>query len=276
MPQLPKQPTPAIHPPQEFWHEFWRGVRESPAFVLAGIPFGLVTGLSAINAGLTFSTAYFAHFSIHAGASQLASYQLFAEGASALIIVLTVAIINVRFVMYSASLAPYWQKHPLWLRLVAAHVITDPAYAYAMQRYLDEDDDSPYIIWYFMGLALMGIMTWMVAGIIGIIVGAEASEMAANWSLDFAIILLFLGLLMPAIKDRASLLAALVGGSVAVLCHGLPYNLGLMLAAFLGIAAGYGLEQYTLKRKGKIDLNKGDSDREDSDRVDSDKGEDYA
>lgn len=250
-------PKPAEHHARQ---EFWRGIRESPAFVLAGIPFGLITGLSAINAGLTFSTAYFAHFSIHAGASQLASYQLFAEGASALIIVLTVAIINVRFVMYSASLAPYWQKHPLWLRLVAAHVITDPAYAYAMQRYLDEDDDSPHIIWYFMGLALMGILTWMIAGIIGITVGAQVPE---SWSLDFAITLLFLGLLVPAIKDNASLFAAMVGGSVAVLCYSLPYNLGLMLAALLGIAAGYWLEHYTLKRKGKTHPtthHKGDDD----------------
>lgn len=245
MPQLPKQPSHIIHPRQEFW----RGVCESPAFVLAGIPFGLITGLSAIKAGLTFSPAYFAHFFIHAGASQLASYQLFAEGASAVIIVLTVAIINVRFVMYSASLAPYWKAHPLWLRMVAAHVITDPAYAYAMQRYLDEEDDSPYIIWYFIGLAAMGIATWMIAGVIGMTVGARVPE---SWSLDFAITLLFLGLLVPAVKDNASLCAAIVGGSVAVLCHGLPYNLGLMLAAVLGIAAGYGLEHYTLKRKGKI------------------------
>jgi predicted branched-subunit amino acid permease len=59
-----------------------------------------------------------------------------------------------------------------------------------------------------------------------------------EWSLDFAIPLVFMALLLPAVKDRGTRRAAVVAGLAAVALIGLPLNLGLLAAAMLGISAG--------------------------------------
>ena len=68
--------------------------------------------------------------------------------------------------------------------------------------------------------------------------------MPDSWALDFTLALTFIALVVPALKDRAGMAAALVGGTVAVLAADLPFKLGLMLAALIGILAGLGVERY--------------------------------
>ena len=62
--------------------------------------------------------------------------------------------------------------------------------------------------------------------------------MPESWGFDFAFPLSFIALMFAALKDRPTVVAALVGGIIAVLAKGLPYNLGLVVAALLGIASG--------------------------------------
>jgi predicted branched-subunit amino acid permease len=64
----------------------------------------------------------------------------------------------------------------------------------------------------------------------------------ASWGFDFAFPLSFMALMFGALHDRPTVIAALTGGIIAVLAKGLPYNTGLVLATFLGIAAGYAAE----------------------------------
>ncbi len=67
--------------------------------------------------------------------------------------------------------------------------------------------------------------------------------MPASWGLDFTLALTFIALAVPAINDRPSLLAALSAGITALLARGLPYKLGLIAAACVGIAAGLWSEE---------------------------------
>jgi predicted branched-subunit amino acid permease len=78
-------------------------------------------------------------------------------------------------------------------------------------------------------------MTWQVSSVLGVFIG---SGVPPEWSLDFAIPLVFMALLFPAVKDRGTRLAAVVAGLAAVALIGLPLNLGLLAAAMLGISAG--------------------------------------
>ncbi|MBS1269165.1 MAG: Inner membrane protein YgaZ [Gammaproteobacteria bacterium] len=98
-------------------------------------PFGLICGLAAMTTGLSAVQAMTMSVTIFAGASQLATLQLLAEGAIPAITVLTALIINLRFAMYSASLAPHlYYLGPRW-RLSLAYFLVDQNYALSINRF---------------------------------------------------------------------------------------------------------------------------------------------
>lgn len=209
--------------------------------ILLGIvPFAMISGVAALGVGLAVGPAIVMSVGIFAGAAQLAMVQLLGDGASALVIVLTALVINLRFVMYSASIAPHFQRLPGWWKWPLAYLLTDQAYAVSIVRY-DAGEAQRTKPWYYLGAASTLWVTWQVGTVAGLVLGASVP---ASWSLEFAIPLTFMALLFPAIDDRPSAVAALVGGTVAVVAAPLAFNLGLIVAAVSGIAAGLFVETW--------------------------------
>jgi 4-azaleucine resistance transporter AzlC len=211
------------------------GVRSMLPILLGVVPFGLVVGVAAQKVG--FSTMGAALFSVlvFAGASQLAAINLMAENAPVLIIVLTGLVINLRMMMYSASIAPHFSGRSPLKKAFLAYFLTDQAYALSMSRYARgmENRDKA---WFYLGGGGFLWMAFLTSTAVGASMGAR---IPGNWSLDFAVPLTFLALLAPVLRDRVDALSALVAGVTAVLCHSLPYNIGLLLAAAVGIGTGF-------------------------------------
>ena len=215
------------------------------------IPFGMICGVTAIKAGLSPAAAMGMSVFIFAGASQLAAIQLLAQGALPAVIVFTALVINLRFAMYSASLAPHFQHLPKRWRWPLAYLLTDQAYAMSINHYLNTSTvPLAHKHWFYLGIASTMWLVWQPATAAGILLGAAVPS---SWSLDFAIPLTFMALLIPGLRDRPTLVAALVGGGVAVFATALPFNLGLVLAAVSGIAAGLVAE--TALQRGNADRN---------------------
>lgn len=204
--------------------------------MLVGIvPFGLVVGVAAVDAGLTPLQTVATSVVIFAGASQLAAVDLLGRDAAPAVVVLTAAVINVRMVMYSASVAPRLRAFPRRLRPLCSYLLTDMAYAATMA-----EDESAATVWYYLGLAGSIWAVWQVATVAGVALGRGIPP---EWELTFAVPLVFVGLLVPAVTDRPRLVAALVGGGVAVLGAPLPFNLGLVAGALAGVGAGVAAER---------------------------------
>jgi 4-azaleucine resistance transporter AzlC len=204
--------------------------------ILLGIvPFGLIAGISAVSVGLTPVHGVGMSLMVFAGASQLAALQLVGKDAPFLVIAATALIINARFVMYSASLAPYLQEVSSRYKVLASYLLTDQAYAFSINRFVDREEPKRVRLSFYLGSAVILWVTWQAATAVGAFVG---TSLPASWSLDFAIPLVFIALLVPAIRDRSDGVAAGVAAVLAVLLVGLPYNLGLPLAATTGIGAG--------------------------------------
>jgi len=182
---------------------------------------------------------------VFAGASQLAVLQLFSVGSPWIIMVLTAWVINLRFTMYSAALAPYLQKLPVRQKAPMAYMLSDQAFGVTTSQFVNEMPSKPH--WFFFGSAATVWVTWQISSIVGALLGALVPE---SWGLDFAFPLSFMALMFAALRDRPTVVAAIVGGTVAVLAKGLPYNLGLVLAATLGIIAGLFAER-TAKQNAK-------------------------
>ena len=213
--------------------DFLTGARDTLPILLGVVPFAMICSVTAISVGLTPFEAAGMSFVVFAGASQLAVLQLIGEGAVWIVMVLTTWIINLRFTMYSATLAPYLKDEPVLRKIPFVYLLSDQAFGVTMSRFANELPANP--AWYFYGTTSAIGFTWAISAIIGALLGAL---IPASWGLEFAFPLSFMALMFAAIKDKPSVIAALVGGTTAIIAKGLPYNLGLILAATLGIAAG--------------------------------------
>ena len=220
---------------------FFSGFRLGLPVILGIIPFGLVAGVSAASVGLSNFQAIMLSALVFAGASQLAGLQLIASGAPVFVILLTTLFINLRFAMYSASLAPYLARLPVASRSALAYLMTDQAYALSVARFVREPE-MPSKEMFYLGFAAPIWVMWMLTTAVGVFVGAQVP---GGWSLEFAIPLIFTALVVPAVTDRASAAAALAAGVTVVLAHALPFNLSLIVAALAGIATGVVVETIT-------------------------------
>ena len=213
--------------------DFFAGARAALPILLGVVPFAMISGAAAVSVGLSAFEAVGMSFIVFAGASQLFVFQLMSAGSPWIIMLLTAWIINLRFTMYSATLAPYLQRLPTWQKAPLAYMLSDQAFGVSMGRFVTDETVSRR--WFYFGAALTVWTTWQVSAVNGALLG---TLIPASWGFDFAFPLSFMALMFGALRDRPAVIAALTGGLVAVLAKGLPYNLGLVLASLLGIAAG--------------------------------------
>jgi len=210
------------------------GLRDVIPLLVGAAPFGMIYGVLAVDAGIPVLAAQLMSLIVFAGSAQFIAAQLIGAAASGVVVVLTVFIVNLRHALYSASIAPHTAALPKSWKWLLAYLLTDEAYAVAINRYRDGLAGTQRH-WYFLGAGSGLWATWQVSTAVGILLG---TEIPAGWSLDFALALTFIAIVVPGLKARADVAAALVGGAVALLAWRLPYRLGLIVAAFAGIAAG--------------------------------------
>jgi predicted branched-subunit amino acid permease len=199
------------------------------------VPFGLIAGVTPITLGYSWVDSILGSLLMFAGASQLAAYQLLGEGASVWVILMTVAAVNLRYLLYSASLAPDLQGATRGARWLAGYGLTDQIYAIAKRDYPAHQWDLQERLAYYAGGSVTIWLLWQMCTLTGAMIG---QIIPVFWSLEFMIPLTFLALALNTLKTRAHRVAAVVGATVSYLGLDLPYNLGLIVGALSGIGAG--------------------------------------
>ncbi len=216
--------------------EFLNGMRDTIPLVIGAIPFGLIFGASAITSGISPLGAIGMSLFVFAGSAQFIGAQLVAQGVGVGIIILTTFIVNLRHALYSATLGPHVKNlSQRWL-LPLGFWLTDETFVVTVARY-NHSDDSPYKHWYYFGSAIFMYVNWQLCTLIGVVAGQNIPDMS-RFGLDFALIVTFIGMLIPLIKTRPVLLSAVVAGLCAVIFNGMPNKMGLIIAALAGVAAG--------------------------------------
>lgn len=216
---------------------FRSGVRDVLPALPANVPFGVIAGVATVGAGVDPVQAVAFAALLFAGAAQVAAVELLGEHAPAVVVVLTALVVNLRYLMYSASIGRHFRDLSTRWKLVVAYFLLDVTYALAVSRFegREQVDPTGEGRWYYLGTALPLWAVWVGSSLVGIVFGARVP---AGWHLDFAIPLLFLGLVFPALEDAPSYLAAVVAGALAVAGAGLPFDTGILVAALGGIATG--------------------------------------
>ena len=219
-------------------NHFWEGVRAEVPLLRGVFPFGMIYGALALNAGLSNTAAQLMSSIVFAGSAQFVTAQLVHEGAPGLVILLTIAVVNLRHMLYSASLAPFLKDLSMHWKILLSYLLTDEAYAPSIIK-CERDGVTPFGHWFVLGAGFALWFNWQVSTALGIFLGTAIPR---EWPLDFALPLTFIAMVVPVLKNQAMVAAAASAGIVALLAYGLPYKLGLILAALSGILIGTLLE----------------------------------
>jgi 4-azaleucine resistance transporter AzlC len=215
--------------------EFLAGYRAALPLLLGVGPFGLVTGVAMIANGIPAAPAIGLSVLIFAGASMIAAGQLLAAGTPLAMILLATLFINLRHVMYSASLRQHYASLPLRIRAAIGYLLADNVYALAIARHAEHPHKPGAMPWYLFGAGLTIWTGWQVAVTAGVLLGAG---LPASWKLEFAAPLAFIAITIPLLRDRAMVIAALAAGVTVLFAQGLPYKAALPVAGVVGIIAG--------------------------------------
>ncbi|MHA6324888.1 AzlC family ABC transporter permease [Roseivivax sp. CAU 1753] len=221
---------------QDAKSSYRRGFRDGLPFLLVIIPFGLLFGVLATEAGLSVFEALSFSVVVIAGAAQFTALQLLQDEAPTLIVLASALAINLRMAMYSASLTPYLGTLPVWKRAVAAYFLVDQVYACAALDYENRPDQTPAQRFaYFLGVVTPICPIWYLATLAGAMLGGSIST---GFGLDFALPVAFLAMVGPMLRTRAHLAAALVAVIFSLLFSWMPFNLGLLVGGVAGMIAG--------------------------------------
>lgn len=218
---------------------FLAGARAVAPILLGVVPFGIITGATTVGIGIAPGSAIVMSVLVFAGAAQLATVELLAARAPALVIVATALIVNLRFSMYSASIAPYFTELPGRWKGPLAYLLTDQAYAVSITRF-ERDVPARAHLSFYLGAACGLWLAWQIAFALG---AAGAGHVPESWSLDFAVPLTLLALLPASVGDRAALVTVIVTAAASALVAGLPLNLGVIGAVAIGVTAGFLFER---------------------------------
>jgi 4-azaleucine resistance transporter AzlC len=217
--------------------EFLGGMRDQIPLLLGVVPFGLIFGALARNAGIPALESQAFSLLIFAGSAQFIAAGLVAEATPAVVVVLTILLVNLRHMLYSATMASYLSKLNLRWKIALSWLLTDEAFVVGSVRYRRNQQGYPH--WYFLGTGLTLWASWQISTFLGISLG---SILPGTMLLDFALPLTFLALLIPTLVDRLTITVAAVAGTLAVLLAGLPFKLGLMVAVLASVGLGVWLE----------------------------------
>jgi predicted branched-subunit amino acid permease len=226
-----EQLAPAVHTART---EFFAGVKALLPILLGVIPFGMISGIAVASTHIPPASGFVMSLLVFSGAALIVAVQQITAGAPALVVLFSGLVVNLRFMIYSASLAPQFRRLSAAWKSLLGYLLSDQAYA-ASITHLTENANAPFAWLHFLGAGVTMWLAWQISVGIGLFVGAR---LPASWSLEFTIPLTFLALAAPAIKDRFTVAAAIVAGVAAVLAGSAPLKSGLMIAALLGILAG--------------------------------------
>lgn len=223
---------------------FKRGAREGLRLMLPMsvglLPWAIVTGVAMRSTGLSAVESLGMNLIVYAGTAQLGTLPLIAAGAPLWLIFVTALVLNLRFVIFSAAIAPVFHDSSFARRLASSYLLVDGVFAVGADKLLQADD--PHWRWgYYIAPSAFNWCVWQVFTALGIF-GAEF--MPRDWSLEFMVTIALMVMVLPMVRTRPMLVAALAGGLGAVLLRGLPLRLGVVAGIAVGIAAGFAAEHW--------------------------------
>lgn len=209
---------------------FWQGVLDILPLSIAVLPWGILAGSMAINAGLGTAQAIGMSVFIFAGAAQLVCLGLLMSGASMLTIVVTIFFLTTQHLIYALSFRKEVQLFPLKQRLFIGFLLTDELFAIGVT------DVKKRRFAYLAGAGLCFYFSWCVFSTLGVFLAKKIPNLA-QLHLDFSIVAVFILIIVPLIKNVATLLGVVVTLISCLVFKFLHIEFGLILSGLMGMAS---------------------------------------
>lgn len=212
---------------------FLFGVRDTLPLVLAAIPFGILFGALCQAFGLPLALCLAMSVFVFAGSSQFVAANLLGIGTPWMIVIGATFIVNLRHMMYSANLMKHVRHYSQIRRAMMAFGLTDETFATVLNR-LNRYQDDPFSGSYYFGSYAFMYLNWIFCSWLGFILGSQLDDPLA-WGLDVAMVVAFIGIVTPLLVNHLMWLSAVLAGATAILCHSLPFQLGILVSAIVAI-----------------------------------------
>lgn len=214
---------------------FREGVRDATPIFVGLLPTGAVTGIAIAGAGFGYAEAFASSTVMFSGMAQIAVVELVSVRAPLAIVMLTVMMINLRYLLYSATLSTVLRRESFFRRSTLTYFLTDTLFARTISRTTEPDFNSSVFWAYSMGIGIISVLSWLMGTSLGFFAG---DNIPTQVPMDFAVPMMILALLFPVLRSVPMVIAALVGGGVALVAAGMPANLGILIGSLSGIVAG--------------------------------------
>jgi len=200
------------------------GLRRDITLTCVAIWFiGLSYGAVAVASGLPLWFPAAQSVLVLAGASEILFIGIVATGGNPLAAALAGLLVNARHLPYSLALPDL--TGPGWRRLLGTHVMNDESVVFALAQ---DDPATQRAAYWTCGLGVL--ICWPSGAILGALAGSFIKDTNA-FGLDAMFPAVILALIFPALRDRVTLRAALIGAAIAlVTAPFLPAGLPVLLA----------------------------------------------
>ncbi len=221
---------------------FRKGWIDTIPLVVACIPIGILYGAMAAGSGLSLSATLGMSLFVYEGASQFIAVSLLSSATAIPVICLTVFIVNLRHMLYAATLMPHVREIPLWKRTLMSFWLTDETFAVVSQRLYDKTQTKSDLLWYYLGSAVFMYSNWVFCSFLGVSLGKVLPDMT-TWGLDIAMVVAFISIVVPALKKLPHWACAGVAVVGSLLLRDWPHQSGFIVASLLAVLTGVMLEK---------------------------------
>ena len=212
------------------------GITQAVPFLVVIVPFSMLFGVVATEAGFDIAEVMGFSIVVLAGASQFTAVQLMSDHVPAILVILSALAVNLRMAMYSASLMPWLGAARGWQKVIISYALIDQTYALSIDQFERHPAwGTPQRVAYFFGSATLLCVPWSVGTFLGATVG---DAIPPGIALDFALPITFLAMFAPMLRTVAHLAACATAIVAALLLAWMPSGTGLLIAAPLGMAVG--------------------------------------
>ncbi len=210
------------------------GARAMAPWLIGVAPFGLVIGISAAQADVPTLAGWLTGPLVFGGSAQVTTIQMLDAGASAAVVIVAALAINLRLVLYSATMAPHWRGAPWWWQALAGYLLVDPSLAVGVDGY-DRATDQAQGHAHYLGAGAVLWVGWLLAITLGATAGTALPD---SFHLELVIPLFLIGEVVSRLRERASRRAVAVTVALALVGLRAPLHLGglVAMAGGLGVA----------------------------------------
>ncbi|MCB6184900.1 AzlC family ABC transporter permease [Leeia sp. TBRC 13508] len=229
----------------QFKNAFREGIQQYFSLSLAMIPWAMATAIAMRGAGYSTFETFAINLIVYGATAQLGTMPLVISGAPLWLIAITAVALNLRFLIFSAIIAPAFHDMPKKRRWLAGYLLSDGVVAAFSSKLLGEKNQD--VRWgTFLGPSTLNWVMWQLSTWVGLVIG---SSLPPDLPIGFMATIALLALVVPMlIKDKSILVGALVSGTLAVLLRNFPLKLGFLLAILIGMTAGVLWENWQTRK----------------------------